>query len=389
MALDEVVEKELLNYYNSLIEDRVEKARRGKKYATQNQSTGIIAREKSILKTPHYSLYSSDHPSSPEEIEVRDRLFKGLLYDRLETLEQKGFDLKSIMSASQHPLLTVAILWYKAKRKNMTKERFIAEFDTLSVTPYRNPMIYVPSIALLEAMVQCPEKLSRVDETSPYLLHCLFFQKEKEPTIREINEEIGEVISNIVSDGTRNLSRRFMNFVRIGDSRVTEDCYLGKYSLPKQSRYKWDVTTNETDIDKLFGSSDVNREIYETLIHCVNVVGKIAFSHGKHPKKMRGMSEFVVSNTEYYWLMGGAEKFAINQLLGSFKKHEGKEVHQSYLSYRLGFRPGIENERLIITKSDERRIYTLDSKFLHSTKELPLTLCIINRYCESLISGRS
>ena len=171
---------------------------------------------------------------------------------------------------------------------------------------------------------------------------------------------------------------------------------MGKYVIPAGIGLEWIKNGEEAEkgLDSLYNQEELKKEVYDVLAHYVILSGEYrsrCITVGQYSGTLRlKHSKFGLSGKKYYTLVGILWNHAINQLIGSWKKHEYKSVFETSISRLLGMNPRIQDDNLLLnidratmTVSKER--VESGEAYKNTIQYLPLCVFFLNRVHEAAL----
>jgi len=297
--------------------------------------------------------------SSPEVINARSELLLGELYDRLKEFDKD--DLEHINETVDDPLLNGAYKWLNSKGglEKTSRKKFSKNFNAKSVVRHRTISNYFRPIILLDVLKQKPSLIEKLDESSAYFPHRLFREKKPRTTKKDIEKEIAEVILDMYSP---------------------ELCEFME-KLPLIHRPPLYASRKDIEWSGIYENHDLKKDVYETVVDALNLVKNIVIKARKNIKKFK--SAFSTTTLQYRRIIYSAKDFARNQILGSFKRHKGEKVYESYLAEKCGMSAKVHNKKLIIKEGKKTSILTLENEFISSTRGLPCAVYMLKKFYDN------
>ena len=373
---------QLTGFYDSLIEDVVESAKKRKFVSLE----GVVDEERQLARDAEFL----GPKGGFEEVKfhnARNKHFFEMIYDLILDINsvEEGTYTK-IAEKLQYKLLTDAdvLLDMLGGVKNATKDDFVAQLNPAPNQHGVHLASCVKAVALLKLVSDDKSLISRLGQYSVVAPNSLF---RKRIPLEEIEYAIACEIPNFVSERLIGLFPA-INEVIVPAREATFanpiNPDMGKYRLPTQIAYKWRSNDEVDFLDNLFSDPDVRREVYETIMSCADLTydqvtqGRRSVKSGVFSK-----SGFRLSRPEYAVLMQAVERYAINQLAGSYRN--GKSVNETRLSRRMNLKPVVAEDELHIEEySSKQRLQSVlilkkDGLLQNSSFGLPLALYIISR----------
>lgn len=359
----------LLLLYRETIDNKVEAAVKGERPVSDEPDL-LDAEKKSV------------DISELERLSLRQDLLLGLLYDGLQAVDL------SAMTLVKDPVLHSAMIWLSLN-ENHTKKSFVENFNPRTYGRFHMYLqSYLRPVVLLQLLIQFPEKIEKLTESSSYFPHRLF--QIKKSTINEIDKEIAQILPTLISG---NLAGKLLPLeILISPYHPPEfsaykENRMGKYTIPVAASFKWSYAPDSGEtLDKMFSGFEAKREIYRTLLDVFYLVGSVFFRGKMSPKSSK---VFKTSNTEYTVARRTIQDFARNQFLYCWKQSSGTCVQPTILTQLLGMTSTIEGGRLIVKfKGDEER-FRSESKYKNTTRYLPFCAYLIHRNYKRAVEIRA
>lgn len=409
---EEALDTKLLKFYRKIVSKRAELAEQGEhlpglafskscEIYTGEDAKSINYLEYKIVNDAFGTYYGKEpRPSESsadlrkEVHEIRERVLAEELYDKLKQSEEDGINLKNIAGIVSHPVLDAAFDFLEGGYK--TREEFVEGFDPRMHLQQPRLSHYIQALSFIEVVAQNPEAVEKLDENSVYAPNRLFKKPAeiKESWSKEVERGIAEILPDLFSEKLREIIPKIEEY--IVDPMNEEpglEMKVGKYSIPPYLNIRFDYREKdpeqvEQELDELFGTPEVKQELYETLASCLKIIGVECHKSGYDVKKLRQVSEFGCTKTEFERAIFTLRNYATNQLFGSWLNNPGEYIAETPLSRSTGveIRENTEDDlTLQLTKESGKPTMTLteQSRFMGTRMYLPFCAHLLNRFYQA------
>jgi hypothetical protein len=361
----------LTKYYNRTLQEAVKLAKKGKRpFTAFHDHMGMDHRE-------------SDDKGEKGARNARKQVLTAKLYDALISTDPQI--LQQIMQKVRDPVLDASLIWLASHSglEDTSSEEFIKGF-----TPnlYRSAFAYLRPLILLELITQTPEILEKLEESSSYFPHRPFTQKAIRQTKRELKESLErEIAESLLEMGNEELFEALSEiekFVYPATRAFLDERTLGKYSILKNMNYAFVDAASEEALDDLVipRKKDILHNISEAFFILYK---RIARKLGKEQLKS---GRFKVTNGEFGVTLQTLENYAINQALGIWRSSDGRvRKPETYFTRRMHIKAEGSGDNLIVEGYHGKLTLSPESRFMNTTRYLPIVACIINRIYQNAL----
>lgn len=368
MGSDQNTLERLLEFYRHQISTRVNLALQGKKVPYDGSE--LIGRE-SIISGDN-SIYTTR--------DMRGQLLIGELYDKIKVIESLGRNsLECLLKTVRDPKLDDAMIWLgmNGGLQTVTREQFVRDYDVGIVGSNRTIPGYLRILSFLELISRNPELIQKLEQNSSYFPERFFAPKRK----GDIESGISSQLPEIFPENLEYVIKKIQ--VYMNDTPLTTFSFrtIGKYVLPLMHFKLTDVPVNlEKELDALFDSREIKREVYTALMEFLSLTTSQAYSGGRTPKSLAG-SKFYLSSQAFAIVINGIKDYAKNQILWGYKDSNGTLIIETPLSRFAKLKPEISDGKLKIRDGYDNSTEFLDinSSFRNTTRYLPYFTAILSR----------
>jgi len=297
---------------------------------------------------------------------LRHTYLLGIIYDGMSSINVET--LMEIGSKVRHPVLDAALAWYFENSKQ-GKEAFQKLDTETDVLPQFTIRSYLRAAVLLRLVSRHPDIIPKLESSSAYFPHRLF--QKSNPLLKEIEAEIAFTLLTLFPDGLIQKISCLDELIKPTGNKdyALLPVKLGRYFLPSGSRLYWtSLPDSELILNNIFSDLSTRKDVYCTLIDCLNLIRSVAEKRGDFNTSYR---PFYLSNTKITVLLKAIGTFAKNQLRYAWESTGGSYCPASALSRTLTLTARIEGEKLVIYDRGQKEYYTKGSPLRDTQSLIP------------------